>query len=718
MLASGYVRLQHGAAVRAFYHQIKSNRRAYLFTTLIILAMIAIGSSVLDAWLYSSARPAAVTSHVPNAIHYAALLALLVTAIMLRRTGRTQDAAPLRGEDEERHAQAARPEASRGELSAQTDQTLALLQTVLAGFVDNPQSPESFQLLLREIERLIGANCSAIFIFNDFDTHGLPLACTDPAERDGFVDLVRERVPTSGLNDLEAILTLADPPHPGTQIIAVLLTASDGVKKGLLLVKRQSTLLLTSAETALLAGVGKHLAAIICSAQRARLNRRVALCEERAVIARELHDSLAQSLTYLKIQTSRLQSLLQSSREIPTLNHADADAVLQELRTSLNLAYRQLRELITTFRLTMNGRTLGQALKDSVEEFENLSSVAFTLDNRVPDGLLSVDEEMHILQIVRECVCNVVRHAQARRADVSLCTDGSGVVRVTVDDDGVGIDQPHSPDQHYGLVIVQQRAHGLGGDMRVLRSPDGGTRICVSLPPLGATPGLSATASTHGSDAAMNDVETQSVLIIDDHPLFRKGVAQLLAMAPEFAIVGEAASGQEGIDLAFATRPDLILLDLNMRDMNGVQTLSALKEADLNSLVIMLTVSNAIEDLIAALRSGADGYLLKDMEPEVLLAKLRSAVRGQVVLDQSVAGMLAHALCEDNRARPVADANLTEREHEILELLAEGMSNKLIARRLHISDGTVKVHVKNLLRKLNLRSRLEAAVWVLGREKR
>jgi len=494
MLASGYVRLQHGTAVRTLYQQIKSNRRAYLFTTLILLAVIAIASSVLDAWLYSSARPTAVTSQIPNAIHYAALLALLVTAIMLRRTGLTRDATPLRGVNEERRhapvdAPAARPEASRGELSAQADQTLALLQTVLAGFVDNPESPESFQLLLREIERLIGASCSAIFIFNDFDTHGLPLACTDPAERDGFVDLVRERMLTSGLNDLEAILTLADPPHPGTQIIAVLLTASDGVKKGLLLVKRQSTLPLTSAEMALLAGVGKHLAAIVCSAQRARLNRRVALCEERAVIARELHDSLAQSLTYLKIQTSRLQSLLQSSREIPTLNHADADAVLQELRASLNLAYRQLRELITTFRLTMNGRTLVQALKDSVEEFENLSSVAFTLDNRVPDGLLSVDEEMHILQIVRECVCNVVRHAQARRADVSLCTDGSGVVRVTVDDDGVGMDQPHSPDQHYGLVIVQQRAHGLGGDMRVLRSPDGGTRICVSLPSLGANPG-------------------------------------------------------------------------------------------------------------------------------------------------------------------------------------------------------------------------------------
>jgi two-component system nitrate/nitrite response regulator NarL len=212
----------------------------------------------------------------------------------------------------------------------------------------------------------------------------------------------------------------------------------------------------------------------------------------------------------------------------------------------------------------------------------------------------------------------------------------------------------------------------------------------------------------------MSDLSTQAVLVIDDHPLFRKGVAQLLAMAPEFRLIGEAASGRDGIDLALSERPDLILLDLNMSDMNGLQTLTALKETGLEALIIVLTVSNLEEDLVAALRRGADGYLLKDMEPEVLLAKLRSAVKGRVVLDQAVAGLLAHALSADNHARPPSEANLTEREHEILGLLAEGMSNKLIARRLDISDGTVKVHVKNLLRKLNLRSRLEAAVWTLG----
>jgi two-component system nitrate/nitrite sensor histidine kinase NarX len=204
------------------------------------------------------------------------------------------------------------------------------------------------------------------------------------------------------------------------------------------------------------------------------------MCEERAVIGRELHDSLAQSLSYLKIQTGRLQSLLHSNEHDPSLDHKEAEAVLQELRTSLNLAYGQLRELITTFRLTMDGRALGQALKDSVEEFEARSSVAFSLDNRVADGLLSVDEEMHVLQIVRECVCNVVRHAQARRAEVSLRIDDMGTVSITVDDDGVGMDAPRSPDQHYGMAIMQQRAHTLGGEMRALRSPTGGTRVRVS----------------------------------------------------------------------------------------------------------------------------------------------------------------------------------------------------------------------------------------------
>lgn len=203
----------------------------------------------------------------------------------------------------------------------------------------------------------------------------------------------------------------------------------------------------------------------------------------------------------------------------------------------------------------------------------------------------------------------------------------------------------------------------------------------------------------------------QTVLIIDDHPLFRQGIAQLIDMEDCFERVGEAPSAREGLELVQSLQPDIVLLDLNMKEKNGLEVLKELKARDLDSLVIVITVSNAEEDLVAALRAGADGYLLKDMEPEDLLAKLRRAAKGRVVVDETLTTLLARALQADSGVPPAGDVALTEREREILALIADGMSNKIIARELQISDGTVKVHVKHLLRKLNLGSRLQAAAW-------
>ncbi len=204
-----------------------------------------------------------------------------------------------------------------------------------------------------------------------------------------------------------------------------------------------------------------------------------------------------------------------------------------------------------------------------------------------------------------------------------------------------------------------------------------------------------------------------SILLIDDHPLLRRGVAQLLAMDADLQVVGEAAGGREGLELAKALRPDLILLDLNMREMSGLDTLKSIKAANLDSRVIMLTVSDHEEDVVAAVRAGADGYLLKDMEPETLLDSLRAAVRGRLVLCDRLTELLARALRQDAAPPPVHGAELTDREREILELIAQGKSNKLIARELAITEGTVKVHVKHLLKKLELHSRVEAAVWAV-----
>ncbi len=207
----------------------------------------------------------------------------------------------------------------------------------------------------------------------------------------------------------------------------------------------------------------------------------------------------------------------------------------------------------------------------------------------------------------------------------------------------------------------------------------------------------------------------QTVLVVDDHPLFRKGVRQLLTMADGIDVVGEAGNRSEALELARRHEPDLILLDLNLKGESGLDILTALKEEDPSRRVVMLTVSDAPDDLIGAIRAGADGYLLKDMEPEDLLARVREALSGATVIGEALASRLASALRQEARdstrtaARELKD--LTDRERAVLRCIAEGQSNKLIARNLSITEGTVKVHVKHLLKKLNFRSRVEAAVW-------
>jgi len=205
------------------------------------------------------------------------------------------------------------------------------------------------------------------------------------------------------------------------------------------------------------------------------------------------------------------------------------------------------------------------------------------------------------------------------------------------------------------------------------------------------------------------------ILVIDDHPLFRKGVGQLIAMVPHLELVGEASSGEQGVAKARELDPDLILLDLHMAGMSGIETLKAIRDSGLDCRVVILTVSDNADDLVAAIRTGADGYLLKDMEPEDLLAAIDETLNGRTVISDRLNGLLARAIREEAAAKQRDAAALTDREREILQGLAHGLSNKLIARSLEITEATVKVHVKNLLKKLGFRSRLEAAVWAVGR---
>ncbi|MBZ0071046.1 MAG: response regulator [Thiohalobacteraceae bacterium] len=202
------------------------------------------------------------------------------------------------------------------------------------------------------------------------------------------------------------------------------------------------------------------------------------------------------------------------------------------------------------------------------------------------------------------------------------------------------------------------------------------------------------------------------ILVIDDHTLFRVGLQGLLAHRG-IKVVGAVGDGQEGLELAEKLRPDVVLLDMRMPGgMDGLGVLRQLRQSGLKMAIAMLTTSSNEQDLVEALRSGAQGYLIKDMEPDDLVVALRDIVAGKTVVAPDLAPVLAKVVQGESVTardpRPFSD--LTPRENEILGLLAEGQSNKAIARNLGISDGTVKLHVKAILRKLGVHSRVEAAV--------
>ena len=206
------------------------------------------------------------------------------------------------------------------------------------------------------------------------------------------------------------------------------------------------------------------------------------------------------------------------------------------------------------------------------------------------------------------------------------------------------------------------------------------------------------------------------VLIVDDHALFRVGLQGLLERRG-LQVVGAAAEGKEGLRLAETLNPDVVLLDLRMPDLGGLSVLRHMVEQGLEIPVVMLTTSADEGDLSESLRNGARGYLLKDMEPDELVLALQEIVSGKIVVAPALTSVLADLVRHGERRERKDDlapfSSLTPREHEILCHLSEGQSNKVIARHLDISDGTVKLHVKAILRKLGVHSRVEAAVMAV-----
>ncbi|MDU2734333.1 MAG: response regulator [Mixta calida] len=202
-----------------------------------------------------------------------------------------------------------------------------------------------------------------------------------------------------------------------------------------------------------------------------------------------------------------------------------------------------------------------------------------------------------------------------------------------------------------------------------------------------------------------------TVMLVDDHPLMRRGIRQLLELNSHFDVVAEANNGTEALAEASRLSPDVILLDLHMKGMSGLDTLKALRNEGVAARILVLTVSDTRSDIYAMLDAGADGYLLKDSDPELLPGQILQAASGEKIFSDAVRDYLA---TRQHSASPFRQ--LTERERDVLQEVARGLSNKEIAAALHISEETVKVHIRNLLKKLDVRSRVAATVmWLENR---
>jgi two-component system nitrate/nitrite sensor histidine kinase NarX len=230
-------------------------------------------------------------------------------------------------------------------------------------------------------------------------------------------------------------------------------------------------------QTQLLEALSRHIGIAIGTARRTEQSRRLSLLEERAALARDLHDSLAQSLAYMKIQVSRLKPLV----DRPDAGR-EASGVLDELREGLNSAYRQLRELLTTFRLRIEGEGLATALQTTVSEFSGRGGIPITLEVHLGGCTLTANEEIHTLQIVREALSNVLNHAHARQAEVGVLCNSDGSVSATVTDDGIGVRQTAGA-HHYGMTIMEERAKHMGGQLSVENLPTLGTRVTLHFMP-------------------------------------------------------------------------------------------------------------------------------------------------------------------------------------------------------------------------------------------
>ncbi|MEA2118515.1 type IV pili methyl-accepting chemotaxis transducer N-terminal domain-containing protein [Halovibrio sp. HP20-50] len=326
--------------------------------------------------------------------------------------------------------------------------------------------------MLRELEKLLDVGPIRLSLNDPFDQREMPVLETHSRTRPEYC---RDQKCHACLIDPRPLEMVA---NNQSQCLLLPISVGDTLLGTLEVWYPQERL--NDSTRRLLTMLADQLATAVYLQRRIEEQQHVTLINERTIIARELHDSLAQSLSYLKMQVARLERMQQKE----ATREAQSE-VFDELRNGLNSAYRQLRELLTTFRLKLEGPGLQFALRQTVDEFTQRMGATVELDYDVPPYLLNPNEEIHVLQIIREALANTHKHAKAHWAAVTVrFADAQLLVRI--EDDGIGLEDDSTPPMHYGLVIIRDRANTLNGELSIANRPKGGTGIELVFTPLTA----------------------------------------------------------------------------------------------------------------------------------------------------------------------------------------------------------------------------------------
>ena len=452
--------------------------------------------------------------------------------------------------------------------------------------------------------------------------------------------------------------------------------------------------------------------------------REIAVMEERNRLAREIHDTVAQSLAALVLQIETAQTELNAGR-------------LASVSSTLESATAQARKGLEDTRRAVQGlspasletQSTAAAIAELVKSFDGTDIVPTQFIMTGDEQPLQPEQSLALLRIAQEALNNAHKYARARRIRVGLKFNAESVL-LRIEDDGIGFDAAGLPmpgeSSGYGLFGMNERVRLLDGELSVDSTPGWGTRIQAELPyrtlsqTRGSTPALIPQLASPGIPASpmvgglrTKDTEFLRVVVVDDHAIMRQGVRAMLEATGEVVVVGEARDGAEAVHEALKLRPDVLLMDLQMPGVDGLEGLKQLHSTMPDLPVVVLTTFYNQDTVAQAMSYGARGYILKDAGATRLLAAIKSAYQGETVFSAAVSEAITERAALP-AARPEAET-LNERELEVLEQLAQGARNKEIAERLFVVPRTVEYHLANIYAKLGVSNRTEAVREALDR---